>query len=127
MTTKRVLVVDDSTTTRMLIVMTLSKLGGFHLTQAKDGREAWGIIEDNEFDLILTDVNMPEMGGLELIKKIRDAYGHEPPIIVITTKGEESDRIAALNLGANAYLTKPVDGTSLQRVVSELLAEPEPA
>jgi CheY-like chemotaxis protein len=121
MSAKNLLVVDDSATARMLITLTLKKNSGYRITEAGDGTEAVDKLGSESFDLVLTDVKMPKMDGLELIKHIRSKHSPEVPIIVITTKGEESDRDQGLKLGANAYLSKPVNGIQLMELVKKFL------
>jgi two-component system chemotaxis response regulator CheY len=122
MTTKNLLVVDDSATTRMLISLTLKKGDDLRIIEASDGKEALVQLDSQHVDLVLTDINMPNMDGLELITRIR-SNRREPkiPIIVITTKGEETSRDEGLALGADAYVLKPISGAKLQSLVKELL------
>jgi two-component system chemotaxis response regulator CheY len=122
MTTKNLLVVDDSATTRMLISLTLKKGDDLRIIEASDGKEALAQLDSQHVDLVLTDINMPNMDGLELITRIR-SNRREPkiPIIVITTKGEETSRDEGLALGADAYVLKPISGAKLQSLVKELL------
>ena len=123
MSSKNLLVVDDSATTRMLISLTLKKEGTYNITEVADGKEAVDKLGDQSVDCVLTDINMPHMNGLDLIAYIRAKHS-EPtvPIIVITTQGEEESRDEGLAKGANAYLTKPISGPKLVSLVKELLA-----
>ena len=122
MSTKNLLVVDDSATTRMLISLTLKKEGVYRIVEVSNGREAVDKLSVEPVDCVLTDINMPQMNGLDLISYIRSQY-REPklPIIVITTQGEEEDRDKSMAQGANAYLTKPISGPKLVSLVKELL------
>ncbi len=123
MSSKNLLVVDDSATTRMLISLTLKKEGTYTITEVTNGKEAVDKLGDQSVDCVLTDINMPHMNGLDLIAYIRAKHS-EPtvPIIVITTRGEEASRDEGLAKGANAYLTKPISGAELVSLVKELLA-----
>jgi two-component system chemotaxis response regulator CheY len=123
MSTKNLLVVDDSATTRMLISLTLKKEGIYKIVEVTNGKEAVDKLSVESVDCVLTDINMPQMNGLDLISYIRSEH-KEPkvPIIVITTQGEEESRDNGLKLGANAYLTKPISGPKLVSLVKELLA-----
>jgi two-component system chemotaxis response regulator CheY len=122
MNAKNLLVVDDSATTRMLICLTLKKGESLNIIEASDGTEAVARLASEPVDMVLTDINMPNMNGLELITHIRANHANQNiPIIVITTKGEETDRDQGLALGANAYLLKPISGAQLQSLVKELL------
>lgn len=122
MPTKNLLVVDDSATTRMLISLTLKKEGIYEIVEVTNGKEAVDKLSVEAVDCVLTDINMPQMNGLDLISYIR-AEHKEPrvPIIVITTQGEEESRDNGLKRGANAYLTKPISGPKLVSLVKELL------
>jgi len=122
MSTKNLLVVDDSATTRMLISLTLKKEGVYRIVEVSNGREAVDKLSVESVDCVLTDINMPQMNGLDLISYIRSQY-REPklPIIVITTQGEEEARDKGMAQGANAYLTKPISGPKLVSLVKELL------
>jgi CheY-like chemotaxis protein len=122
MSTKNLLVVDDSATTRMLISLTLKKEGVYRIVEVSNGREAVDKLSAEPVDCVLTDINMPQMNGLDLISYIRSQH-REPklPIIVITTQGEEEARDKGMAQGANAYLTKPISGPKLVSLVKELL------
>ena len=123
MTTKNLLIVDDSATARMIISMTLNKSASFRILEASDGNEALACLESEPVDLVLTDIQMPNMNGIELISQIRSKHvSQKLPIVVISTKGEEADRDRGLSLGANAYISKPISAPKLQGLVKELLA-----
>ncbi len=117
----RILVVDDSATVRQLIKMVLQKDGAYQLSDAKDGLEALDKLAKGSFDLLLTDVNMPNLDGLGLIAAVRNQLQSSIPIIVVTTRGAEKDRDRGLELGANTYLTKPIDGSALSKAVGKTL------
>ncbi len=122
MSTKNLLVVDDSATTRMLISLTLKKEGVYRIVEVSNGREAVDKLAAEPVDCVLTDINMPQMNGLDLISYIRSQHREpELPIIVITTQGEEDMRDKGMAQGANAYLTKPISGPKLVSLVKELL------
>jgi two-component system chemotaxis response regulator CheY len=107
---KRILVVDDSQTMRMFIIFHLIKLlPGVQLMDAVNGLDAIEKLNHQDADLILTDMNMPEMDGAGLIRAVRQVFKKDTPIIVITSKGESLDRERGLALGANGYLTKPLN------------------
>jgi two-component system chemotaxis response regulator CheY len=107
---KRILVVDDSQTMRMFIIFHLIKmLPGVQLMDAVNGLDAIEKLKNQDVDLILTDMNMPEMDGAGLIRAVRQVFKKDTPIILITSKGESLDRERGLALGANGYLTKPLN------------------
>lgn len=107
---KRVLVVDDSQTMRMFIFFHLVKLlPGVQLVEAVNGLDAIEKLNHYDVDLILTDMNMPELDGAGVVRAVRQVFKKDTPIIIITTKGEAPDRERGLAMGANGYLTKPLD------------------
>jgi two-component system chemotaxis response regulator CheY len=114
---KSILIVDDSTIMRMVLVMNLRRLLGVSITEAVNGLDALKKLSNGTFDLVLTDMNMPEMDGAGLIRHIRTQLKSDVPIVIITTKGESKDRDLGMTLGANGYLTKPVDMKALIRTV----------
>lgn len=117
-----VIVVEDSPTMRQLISFALKRLPDCTVVEAKDGVDALNKLSSGFFDLILADINMPVMDGLKLISLLRsDPKYKKTPIIIITTEGAEEDRKRALEMGADAYLTKPIHTQELLKKVSEFL------
>jgi two-component system, chemotaxis family, chemotaxis protein CheY len=127
MTIKRVLVVDDSATFRQLLCMGLSRIesiGQASITEATDGEDALKKLQDGHFDLVLTDIRMPRLDGLEFVRQVRSGLGNtELPIIIISTKGEESDIEMGMSIGASGYLSKPISISRLKDVVMSFLGE----
>jgi two-component system chemotaxis response regulator CheY len=122
MTRYRCLVVEDSQVMRQLLVFALQRVRELDVTEADDGVDALRKLSGNRFDIIITDINMPIMDGLKLVKRIRsDETYKDVPIIVVTTEGSQEDRQRALALGANAYITKPIQGPQVVAKVKELL------
>ncbi|RDU70121.1 two-component system response regulator [Helicobacter cholecystus] len=105
----RLLVVDDSSTMRRIIKNTLQRLGYEDIYEAENGIEAWDILDKNsDMGVLITDWNMPEMNGLELVKKTRaDERFVDIPIIMITTEGGKVEVITAIKAGVNNYIVKP--------------------
>jgi two-component system chemotaxis response regulator CheY len=119
---QRVLVVEDSATMRGFVTATLEAAGPFSVTQAESGFHALKMLPRNRYDLIITDINMPDINGLELVRFIRDSEQHKrTPLIIISTDGREADRDRGLKLGANAYLTKPFAPEELIATAQKLL------
>ena len=115
---KKILIVDDSQTMRMLIAFHLIKsLPGIKLVEAVNGANAVEKLKQFDVDLILTDMNMPEMDGAGLILAVRNELRKDTPIIVITTKGEQQDRDRGIELGANGYITKPLNVLQFRETV----------
>jgi two-component system, chemotaxis family, chemotaxis protein CheY len=122
MSTYKVLVVEDSPTMRQLIVFALKRLRGLSIVEANDGVDGLKKIAAEKFDLILTDINMPIMDGLKLVSLVRNDPNHRAiPIVVITTEGASEDRERALALGANDYITKPIQTNKIIEVSRRLL------
>jgi two-component system chemotaxis response regulator CheY len=116
------LVVEDSPMMRQLIVFALARLKNLNVTEAVNGVDGLKKLNDARFDLIITDINMPVMDGLKLVKRIRSDEVHKDvPVIIITTEGSSEDRERALALGANAYITKPIQAPQVIAQVKELL------
>jgi two-component system chemotaxis response regulator CheY len=116
------LVVEDSPTMRQLIVFALRRLQTLKVTEADDGLDALKKLQANKFDILITDINMPMMDGLKLVGHVRkDPVHKDIPIVIITTEGAAEDRQRALALGANAYITKPIQAPQVINTVRELL------
>ncbi len=104
MSTGRILVVDDEPQIRRVLRVSLTAQG-YEVHDAKSGEEALGALRDQRFDLVLLDVNMPGMGGLEACREIRNTS--EVAVIMLTVRNSEQDKVAALDAGADDYITKP--------------------
>src|SRR5271155_1496986 len=116
------LVVEDSPMMRQLLVLALSRVKNLHVTEADDGVDGLRKLASGKFDIIMTDINMPIMDGLKLVKRVRSDPTHKDvPVIVITTEGSGEDRARALQLGANAYIIKPIQAPQVIAKVRELL------
>ena len=116
------LVVEDSPMMRQLLVLALSRVKNLQVTEADDGVDGLRKLATGKFDIILTDINMPIMDGLKLVKRVRSDPTHkDTPIIVITTEGSQEVRQRAMQLGANAYITKPIQAPQVIAKVKELL------
>ena len=104
-----ILVVDDAALNRDMLSRRL-KRAGYHVAVAEGGREALEAIEAGAFDLVLLDVTMPEMDGLEVLETIRrDRSLAELPVIMVTARDQSEDVVTAMDLGANDYVAKPID------------------
>jgi two-component system, chemotaxis family, chemotaxis protein CheY len=118
----RILLVDDSSTMRSFVAAVLEADGGYDLTQVPNGFAALKALPMGRFDLVITDVNMPDINGLELIKFIRSSPLYQAtPLVIISTEGRDRDRDRGLSLGANAYLVKPFTPEALLEVVHRFL------
>jgi two-component system chemotaxis response regulator CheY len=119
---KTILIVDDSATMTMSVKSTL-QMNGFVVQTAGDGVQAMTKIKGGlKPDLIITDINMPNMGGLELIRNIKALPGYRfIPILTLTTESDSSKRDEGKRLGATGWLVKPVSGQDLVKVVKQVL------
>ena len=107
---------------RQLLVFALSRVKQRKVTEADDGVDGLRKLAAGKFDIILTDINMPIMDGLKLVKRVRtDPVHKDVPIVVITTESAEGDRNRAMKLGASAYLVKPVQAHEILSTVQNLL------
>ncbi|MEZ4648333.1 MAG: response regulator [Candidatus Eisenbacteria bacterium] len=113
----RILVAEDNTVNLRLVRQLLERMGAREIEEASNGREALDAARRERFDLILMDVQMPEMNGLEATQAIREQVDAEVPIIALTAGALQEDRRHALDAGMTDFLTKPVDRTELRRVL----------
>jgi two-component system chemotaxis response regulator CheY len=123
---QHILIVEDSPTMRVLLTSALEGLDTpVKVTEAESGFEALRQLPRNSYDLIVTDINMPDINGLELISFVRNNASYRAiPLIIVSTEGSERDRDKGVELGADAYLVKPFEPDELREVVRELLARP---
>ena len=125
----RVLVIDDSATARLLITQALHESGRrrartLKITEAADGFEALRQLPRSRFDLVLTDINMPTLSGLELIRMIRARPEQKNiPIVAISPEREPADARRAREAGADGYLGKPFEPETLDRLLDDVLRE----
>jgi two-component system chemotaxis response regulator CheY len=118
----RFLVVEDSPAMRQLVALSLKRIKNTHVTEASNGVDALKKLAEDKFHLLIVDINMPLMDGLKLLSIVRKdvTYG-QIPVIIVTTEGAAADREKGLKLGANAYLTKPLQTNDLLNTVREIL------
>lgn len=118
---KTVLIVEDSATTRSMIRAIIEDFDELETVEATSGFEALKQLPAHELDLVVTDINMPDINGLELINFIRkDERYVNIPIIIISTERSEEDKKRGVALGANAYITKPFKPNDLRELLKEL-------
>lgn len=118
----RILFVDDSPTMRRIILNSLQRIGFSTITEAENGLDALEKLKDLEVDLVLTDWNMPEMNGEQLVGSLRsDPRFKETPIIMVTTRGMQDDVMTAVKIGVNGYIVKPFTPEVLKKKISEIL------
>ncbi len=116
-----ILVVDDHSDNRELLTRRLER-EGFRVLEAESGRQALAHLKEGKVSLILLDVMMPEMSGIEVLQAVREAYSaSELPVIMVTAKAQSDDMVEALGQGANDYVTKPIDfPVALARIQAQL-------
>jgi two-component system chemotaxis response regulator CheY len=119
---RKILIVDDSPILRHMVLEALRTMGDVSFEQAANGLEAIERLALSHFDLMTLDLNMPDMHGLEVLQFVRQQPAHAAlPILVLTTKGDEETRQAALQAGAASYVTKPFSPEVVVREVRALL------
>ena len=118
----KILIVDDSSTMRKIVMRTLRQAGydGADIVEAGDGQEGLTKLEEGAVDLIFSDVNMPNMNGLDFLKTLR-GNGDESPVVMVTTEGGEEAMNEAMSSGANGYVVKPFTPDKLKDVLSKVL------
>ncbi|HUI29099.1 MAG TPA: response regulator [Candidatus Acidoferrales bacterium] len=122
MSSKAVLIVDDSESIRKFLVFAI-RAQGFNVIAARDGMEALEKLSKTKVDLIITDLNMPNMDGFEFLKAVReDREYRETPVIILSSLTNEQDIETGMKLGANSYLLKPFDQKRIQYEVAKYLS-----
>lgn len=120
----KILIVDDSSTMRKIVMRTLRQAGydGAEVLEASDGSEGLQVLEQGAVDLIFSDVNMPNMNGLDFVKALRGrGDAGSVPVVMVTTEGGQEAMDQAMELGANGYVVKPFTADKLKTVLSEVL------
>lgn len=123
-----VLIVDDSLSMRSVIKKTI-RVSGFKVGEyfeAADGKEALKILADTWVDLVLTDINMPNMNGLELIAEMNnDQILSSIPVVMVTTEGSEKSVQKSMEMGAKGYIKKPFQPEDIKRILNSIMGEAE--
>jgi two-component system chemotaxis response regulator CheY len=123
-----VLVVDDSSSMRA-VIKKIIKVSGFNVgecLEAADGKEALKVLADKWVDLVLTDINMPNMSGLELIAEIkRDQLLQSIPVVMVTTEGSRERMQESMELGASGYIKKPFTPEDIKKTLNKIMGETE--
>lgn len=119
---KRILVVDDEENTRIALTRLLSR-EGYEVQTAANGLEALNRLRQSSFELIITDLNMPEMNGLAFLRELNREFPSSN-VIMITAYGEVESYLEALNLGAFEYLNKPLRVEELRKVMGKMFSRP---
>jgi len=125
----RILIVEDSQTMRALLVSALEALAApVKIVEVESGFEALRVLPRERFDLIVTDINMPDINGLELVSFVKSEPQYRAiPLVIVSTEGSERDRDKGMQLGADAYVVKPFQPEELLSLAQDLLAGGEVA
>jgi len=119
---KKILITEDSPTMRSLLISTIEALDGYEIVEAASGFEALRLLPRGKVDLIITDINMPDINGLELISYVKNnPHYRDIPLFIISTERSERDMEKGLALGADEYLTKPFDPLKLQELIKRYI------
>jgi two-component system chemotaxis response regulator CheY len=119
---KNVLVVEDSKAIRSMMRVSLEEAGGIFAVEAGSGFEALRVLPTRSFDLIITDINMPDINGLELISFVRSNPAYKDiPLIIVSTEKSDADKKRGLALGASSYIVKPFTKEELMTAVKKVL------
>lgn len=119
---KSILIVEDSSTTRSLIRAVIEEAGDFDMTEAATGFEALKQLPAGKFDLIITDINMPDINGLEFLNFVKtNPLYSKIPVAIISTEKSDEDMKRGLAMGASFYITKPFKAKELQDLIKQVL------
>ena len=119
---KNVLIVEDSKAIRSMIRVSLEEAGGFFAVEASNGFEALKTLPTRRFDLIITDINMPDINGLELIGFVKSNPEYKDiPLVIVSTEKSDEDKKRGLALGASGYVVKPFTKQDLMAMVKNVL------
>lgn len=115
---KKILITEDSHAMRSFLVAAIEAMEGYEVVEAASGFDALRLLPREKVDLIITDINMPDINGLELISYVRNNPNYASiPLFIISTESSEQDRRRGLTLGANEYLVKPFQPEQLQMLI----------
>jgi len=120
----RFLVVDDFSTMRRIVRNLLKEIGHTNVEEAEDGQVALGKLQAGEFDFVVSDLNMPNMNGFELLRQIRaDAKLKSLPVLLVTAEAKKEDIVTAAQIGASGYIVKPFTKATLEEKLGKILAK----
>ena len=118
----KILIADNSPTMRRILINTVVKAGYPNCKEAEDGKDALAKLMAGDFDFLITDWNMPNMNGIELVEAVRaDKKLNSIPILMITTRNMKDDIVNAIKQGVNGYIIKPFDAKTLNAKISEIM------
>ncbi len=118
---RKAITIDDSASMRQMVRMTL-KQSGFDVLEAENGQAALDLLKSTQVDLVICDVNMPILNGIETTRRLRAMPNYKrTPIVLLTTESEDSKKMAGRQAGATGWIIKPFQPTQLQKVVQRVL------
>ena len=118
---KKILVVDDSASIRQMVTFTLES--GAECHEAENGVEAFNLCQSTQFDVIISDINMPEMDGYELVKNLRGMSQYKyTPVIMLTTESGEAEKLKGREAGATGWIVKPFNPDKIKKIVDKVSA-----
>ena len=122
----KIIYVDDSTVIRDMVESSLMQIGYMHIQGAEDGVEALELSAEDEYDFIITDINMPNMDGIELIKHLRNKLDYiSTPIMVLSTEWSKEMKQKGKDAGATSWIVKPFNQDLLHRAILETIKKVE--
>jgi len=117
----RILVVDDFSTMRRIVRNLLGDLGYTNISEADDGKTAWPMLQNGNYDFVITDWNMPGMTGIELLRAIRaDERTARMPVLMVTAEAQREQIIEAAQAGVNGYIIKPFNAVTLKEKIDRI-------
>jgi two-component system chemotaxis response regulator CheY len=120
----RILIVDDFSTMRRIVRNLLKEIGFNNADEAEDGAVALGKLKSSTFNFVVSDLNMPNMNGFELLQSIRaDADLKHLPVLLVTAEAKKEDIVTAAQLGANGYIVKPFTKATLEEKIHKIVAK----
>jgi two-component system chemotaxis response regulator CheY len=120
----RFLVVDDFSTMRRIVRNLLKEIGHANVEEAEDGQVALNKLKANTFDFVVSDLNMPNMNGFELLRQIRaDATLKSLPVLLVTAEAKKEDIVTAAQIGASGYIVKPFTKATLEEKLTKIIAK----
>jgi two-component system chemotaxis response regulator CheY len=123
-TDMKILIVDDFSTMRRIVRNLLKELGYANAEEAEDGADALAKLKAGAFDFVVSDLNMPNMNGFELLRQIRaDAHLKSLPVLLVTAEAKKEDIVTAAQIGANGYIVKPFTKATLEEKLGKILAK----
>ena len=124
MSTKTILIADDSSSMRAMVVAIIEGCGDYRIVEAASGFEALRLLPRERVDLIMTDINMPDINGLELLSYLRANPNYKStPVFIISTEGSAKDIEKGRQLGADEYIVKPFSPVALQQLITHYLSK----